>query len=162
MKKVFLSALIFAFVLSCEKKTENNITEVKKDSMAVNESDFTVEEIPHFCYVGAVGKDSVFVHIDDNLGTITGKIHYKNYEKDSSSGEIMGYKNGDTLKVDYVFNSEGMESTREIWFLQSKDELLEGIGTMDGEGNYTNPSQVKFEGGHLMKSVDCEGFEKNF
>ena len=114
------------------------------------------------CYMEAIGKDSLFAQVDNNLGTISGKLHYKNFEKDSSSGTIAGIQDGDTLKVDYVFQAEGTTSTREIWFLKKDGKLYEGIGAYDLSGvNYADPKQIKFEKGHVLSSVDCETIAAN-
>ena len=166
MKKIFFVLSSAAILFSCEKKeTVSNAASSTQDSLKINESDIQIEAIPHTCYSEAIGKDSVFVMLDDNLGTITGKMYYKNFEKDSSFGDVIGSKNGDTLKLNYTFQSEGMTSEREIYFLQKDGNLIEGIGDHKVEGNkdsYVNASKLKYEGGHILKQADCKNFEKKF
>lgn len=163
MKKYLLSTAAFLVLFSCEKKTENKVQDVSKDSVTINESDIQVEAIPHSCWLEVKANDSVMAVIDDNLGTVTGKLQFKNYQKDSSSGDIYGISVGDTIKVDYVFQSEGLESTREIWFLKKNGNLVEGIGEYDETGEkYKDPKAVKFEGGHSLSSADCKDFDKKF
>lgn len=157
--------MLFA-AISCEKKTDKNIDTSNSPDSVVNTDDSEPLEpsTVQNCYVGVTGKDSVFVSIDDNLGTFTGKMRYKNFEKDSSVGDLMGTKNGDTLKLNYTFASEGMSSDREIFFLMKDGKLLEGIGDHKVEGNkdmYANPAQIKYTGQELEKA-DCKNFEKNF
>lgn len=152
--------------ISCEKKTDKNIDTSNSPDSVVNTDDSQPLEpsTVQNCYVGVTGKDSVFVSIDDNLGTFTGKMRYKNFEKDSSVGDLMGTKNGDTLKLNYTFASEGMTSDREIFFLMKDGKLLEGIGDHKVEGNkdmYANHAQIKYTGQELEKA-DCKKFEKNF
>ncbi|OWK72968.1 hypothetical protein CBW16_12035 [Flavobacteriaceae bacterium JJC] len=167
MKNYILSAFIVITAVSCEKKiteTVDNQT-TPPDSVTVPESNEPVESSTlQTCYLAATGKDSVFVSLDDNLGTITGKMRYKNFEKDSSFGDVMGTQNGDTLKLSYTFQAEGSTSEREIYFLKKEGNLIEGIGDHKVEGNkdlYANPAKIKYDG-QALKQVDCKDFEKKF
>lgn len=167
MKKLILIPVIALAFSSCEKKSSEitTIDQSAADSVTVPESNEPIESSTvQNCYLGVTGKDSVFVSVDNNLGTITGKMRYKNFEKDSSFGDLMGSKNGDTLKLSYTFQSEGSTSEREIYFLHKGENLIEGIGNqkMDGmKSTYENPSQLKYEG-HNLKQVDCKDFDKKF
>ena len=167
MKNYILSAFIAIAALSCEKKSTEKVSSQTKapDSVTVRESNEPVEPSTlQSCYFAANGKDSVFVSLDDNLGTITGKMRYKNFEKDSSSGDVMGTQNGDTIKLSYTFQAEGTTSEREIYFLKKDGGLIEGIGDHKTESNkdlYANPTQLKYEG-NTLKQIDCNDFEKKF
>jgi hypothetical protein len=167
MKNLILSALMILTAVSCEKKTTETVDmqTTTPDSITVPESNEPVESSTlQTCYMEVTGKDTLFVSLDDNLGTITGKMRYKNFEKDSSFGDVMGTQNGDTIKLNYTFEAEGTTSDREIYFLRKDGNLIEGIGEHKTEGNrdfYANPAQLKYEG-HTLKSVDCTDFEKNF
>ena len=165
MKKLILSALIVSMTTSCDKKsTETIATSEPLDSLsALPETNEPIESSTlQTCYLQATGKDSVFVTLEDNLGTIIGKMRYKNFEKDSSSGDIVGSQNGDTLKLNYTFEAEGKTSEREIYFLRKGENIVEGIGdhtTVGAQSKYTNPSALKYEGSTL-KQVDCTDFDK--
>ena len=167
MKNLILSALFILTAASCEKKSTETVDTqtVNPDSITVPESNEPVESSTlQTCYMEVAGKDTLFVSLDDNLGTITGQMRYKKFEKDSSIGDVMGTQNGDTLKLSYTFEAEGTTSDREIYFLRKDGNLIEGIGEHKTEGNrdfYANPAQLKYEG-HTLKSVDCTDFEKNF
>ena len=167
MKKYCVVSIAFISLLSCEKKISEKISTQNSvsDSVAVPENTEPIESSTlQSCYLGISGKDSTMISLDDNLGTITGKMRYNNFEKDSSFGDIIGIKNGDTLKLNYTFQSEGLVSEREIYFLKKKDQLLEGIGDHKSDGNkdlYANPSKLKYET-TTLKQVDCKDFEKNF
>ncbi len=165
MKNYLFASLLLTAIISCEKKSTEivDIQTTPPDSLTVPESNEPIESSTlQTCYIGNTGKDSIYLTLDDNLGTFTGKLRYKNFEKDSSSGDVMGTQNGDTLKLNYTFASEGMTSDREIFFLRKGAELLEGIGEQNTEGsasNYANPSKLKYEG-NTLKQVDCTDFEK--
>lgn len=163
MKNITILSSALLLIFSCNKKLdETKIKDVTEDSQVVNSSDISVEEITSTCYFDDIKNDSVYLKITDNLGTITGKLRYKNYQKDSSNGDVMGFMSGDTLKLNYIFNSEGVSSTREIWFLKKNNLLVEGIGDQDGEGNYTNIKDIRFENGHSLQPEDCQKLEKYF
>lgn len=167
MKRYVFPLFIVLFATSCEKKiTENiNTSTTPPDSVTVPEYHEPVESSTlQTCYLGNVGKDSVFISLHDNLGTIIGTLRYKNFEKDSSAGDITGAKNGDTLKLQYSFESEGMKSEREIYFLVKEDQLVEGIGEQKTESNsakYKDYAKISFNGPSLHQT-DCQDFDKNF
>lgn len=164
MKNLIIIASVLFAVVSCEKKVDQTIDTSTQDSASLDSSQPIESSTVQNCYLGITGKDSVYVSIDDNLGTFTGKMRYKNFEKDSSNGDLMGTKNGDTLKLNYTFASEGMNSDREIYFLLKDGKLIEGIGEHKVEGNkdmYANPAQIKYTGQELEKA-ECKNFEKNF
>lgn len=151
--------------MSCDKKVESAVIDTNSDTILIPETNEPIASSTlQTCYMEAVKKDSVFVSLEDNLGTLTGKMRYKNFEKDSSYGTLVGFKNADTLKLMYTFQSEGTTSEREIYFVLKGDQLLEGIGphTEDGtKSTYSIPSKLKFDG-HALTQVDCTKFEKNF
>lgn len=165
MKKSILATLVLLAAFSCEKKETETLTKTPPESVVIPETNEPIESSTlQTCYLGATGKDSVFVSLDDNLGTLTGKMRYKNFEKDSSHGDLMGTKNGDTLKLTYTFESEGTKSDREIYFLQKEGNIIEGIGAHKTEGiqdKYESTANLKYEG-HNLKQVDCTDFEKKF
>lgn len=159
MKKVILLSALSVFLLNCNKKAEAPTAETTQPDTAVATEKVADTLTPKsFCYMGVTGKDTVFVSIDDNLGTITGKMATKNSEKDSNKGELSGFKSGDTLKLTYEFASEGKTGNKnDIYFLQTKDGLSEGIGDRDPETGtkYANESKIKYVGGRTLKTADC-------
>lgn len=167
MKNFILAVTIMLSLASCEKKVDQNIDiqSSKTDSTLIPEITTPIESSTlQSCFVGFTGKDSIFVSLDDNLGTITGKMYFKNNEKDSSIGDLMGTKSGDTLKLYYTFSSEGSNSEREIYFLKKDGNLIEGIGehaVENSKDSYTTPTKLKYTTPPL-KQADCEDFDKNF
>lgn len=159
MKKLILLGALSAFLINCNKKTEAPASKVEADTIAVEEPVIDTLGPKSFCYIGAIGKDSVFASIDDNLGTITGKLSYKNSEKDSSKGDVTGFKSGDTLKLTYEFSSEGKKSKRDIYFLQKDNTLTEGIGDHkeeDGQSKYADEKKISYKDGQKLTPADCK------
>ncbi|EJL75796.1 hypothetical protein [Chryseobacterium populi] len=158
MKKLILLSSFTIFLMNCNKKTETVTPKAETDSPAVAETVVDTLGPKSYCYVGAAGKDSVFASIDDNLGTITGKLSYKNNEKDSSKGDVTGFKSGDTLKLTYEFESEGSKSKRDIFFIQKGNTLTEGIGDHteeSGQSKYANEKKITYKDGPRLEAADC-------
>ncbi|MEJ5104335.1 hypothetical protein [Chryseobacterium sp. MYb328] len=163
MKKLILIVAVSAVMINCNKKTEAPAPKVNTDTIAVEEPVIDTLGPKSFCYVGVTGKDSVFASIDDNLGTITGKLSYKNSEKDSSKGDVTGFKSGDTLKLTYEFSSEGKKSKRDIYFLQKDNALTEGIGDHkeeDGQSKYADEKKISYKDGQKLSTADCKIVDK--
>lgn len=166
MKRILICSIIALAAVSCNKKTEtSNVNSADSSGVFTDEesvADSTLAATTG-CYMQVTGNDTLFAQIDDNLGTVTGKLHYKNHQKDSSFGDLLGSSVGDTIKVDYTFRSEGSLSTREIWFLKKDGKLLEGIGPFDKTGEkYANYKNIKFGDGHVLDAVDCKTIASKF
>ncbi|MDQ1162103.1 hypothetical protein QE422_002471 [Chryseobacterium sp. SORGH_AS 447] len=159
MKKLIVLSVLSAILLNCNKKAEAPVAEtVSSDTTAATEKVKDTLGPKSYCYMGVTGKDTVFVSIDDNLGTITGKMATKNSEKDSNKGDLTGFKSGDTLKLTYTFASEGKAGNKnDLYFIKTKDGLAEGIGERDEETGtkYTDEKKIKYAGGRTLKTADC-------
>lgn len=160
MKKYIVLGTLSVLAMSCNKKNETVKPVVTTDSLE-NPAEPVVDTLgaKTFCYLGATGKDSVFVSLDDNLGTLSGKMAYKNSEKDSSKGDLFGFKSGDTLKLTYEFASEGTTSKRDIYFIQKGNVLTEGIGDQKDENGtmrYTDEKKITYKDGQKLETVDCK------
>lgn len=161
-----LLSSIAVLLLNCTKKTDTSATDAAMAD-TTNSTGKVADTLgsKSYCYMGVTGKDTVFVTIDDNLVTITGKMASKNSEKDSNKGTLSGFKAGDTLKLTYEFASEGTAGNKnDMYFLQTKDGLSEGIGERDAETGtkYASENKIKFVGGRNLKIADCNTVAKAF
>lgn len=160
MKKYMVLAALSVLIISCNKKDETVKPVVPTDSLQTHQEPVAdTLGAKTFCYLGVTGKDSVFVSIDDNLGTLSGKMAYKNSEKDSSKGELFGFKSGDTLKLTYEFASEGTTSKRDIYFIQKGNVLTEGIGDQKDENGtmrYADEKKIAYKDGQKLETADCK------
>ncbi|MBB4805519.1 hypothetical protein HNP38_000791 [Chryseobacterium defluvii] len=163
MKKLILLGLFSVILMNCNKKTETVPAKTETDTTAATEAIIDTLGPKSFCYMSVTGKDTVFASIDDNLGTITGKISYKNNEKDSSKGDVTGFKSGDTLKLTYEFEAEGTKSKRDIFFIQKGKTLIEGIGAQkddNGQMKYANENKINYKDGYTLETADCKAVTK--
>ncbi len=81
------------------------------------------------------GKDSVTIEYTRKANNVSGKLRYAWFEKDKNNGTFVGVFDGDTLRADYTFQSEGMTSVREIVFVRNGEKLLQGNGEMTEKDN---------------------------
>ncbi|MEC5394312.1 hypothetical protein [Bergeyella sp. RCAD1439] len=163
MKKHLFMGIGTALLLTaCNKKNEITVSEtpdstgVFKDQISVADSTLAATTD---CYAYTGTKDSLYLQMDDNLGTITGKIRYAGTQ--NLSGDIVGTSHGDTIKVDCSYQSDGQEILKEIWFLKQNDRLREGTGKYDANLRYADPKTVKFEG-QTLAPVRCEEIQTHF
>jgi len=76
------------------------------------------------CYHATVGDSSSLLQIkDSSADQLTGELIFQNYEKDSSYGVFTGKFAADQLTIDFTFQSEGIESKRQIVLTKSADKL---------------------------------------
>jgi hypothetical protein len=111
------------------------------------------------CYVGTSGKDTIRMVLRKDGELVSGELDYLFYEKDKSRGRFDGRMKGDTLFADYVYSSEGVQSTREIAFLQSGNTLTEGYADameIDGKMTFRNPNKVKFGSSFVLTETECK------
>lgn len=147
--------LFFGAMISCSKKTPENLP-ANNDSIATDEfvNPDTVK-VAKNCYQSVTDQDTAFISVEDNLGTVIGHMEFKN-QKDNSEGDITGLSNGDTLKVTFLYESEGKSGSRDIWFLKKDKELIEAVGKYDASGEkYVDESKITFDGGTVYKETIC-------
>lgn len=165
MKKLVFIGFLSLVIISCEKKESTKNEPIISDSITTENVQQPIDTLgsKSFCFMKIIGKDTVAASFDDNLGTITGKLAYKNNEKDSSTGNISGFKSGDTLKMSYEFASEGTTSKRDIFFLQKNNSLYEGIGELKDNGGqmvYTDEKKISYPENQKFEQADCNAVNK--
>ncbi len=100
------------------------------------------------CYVSTTGRDLYTLNIQmQTEEKVSGKLAFKNFEKDSSSGIFTGtYKDG-ILLGDYTFQSEGMLSQMQVIFKKEGDNFVRGYGPVDSEtgSKFTDLSKITFD-----------------
>ena len=164
-QKINFIAAIFsaAFLFSCnggssaQQETELSPQQEMKPA-ATHEYVPTITQ-PPTCYALDNSKDKVLMQITINKNAVTGDLIYNYFEKDKNSGTIKGEMHGDTLLGTYTFMSEGTESKRDVAFLKTSDELVEGYGRIDtitGKPDLTDRSSIKFDNTFILKKTDCK------
>jgi len=87
------------------------------------------------CYVSRTDKDVYTLNIkNQDAASVSGTLAFKNFEKDSSSGNFAGTYNNGILFGDYSFASEGMDSVMEVAFKKEGDAFIRGYGPVIDQG----------------------------
>ncbi|WP_316844533.1 hypothetical protein [Pedobacter psychrodurus] len=147
--------LVFAtvpFVFACnqsEKKTDM----AKKDSVT-NEA----------CYAAVFEKDSAAMIVKTmSSGKVIGSLLVKYADKPENNGKISGKFNGDTLMVDYRFNT-GKDTTKAftnpLAFLKKDGKLIMGVAQIEttlGRSYFVKGKPINYEAGKFtFKEVSCK------
>lgn len=151
MKSYLSQGLLLLTLLPACSTSSKDADTLATDEIAVMIPDQT-------CYTGVIGKDSIFLQTEVFPTVVTGTLQYKNYEKDSSTGQIEGEMKGDTLLADYTFMSEGVESVAQVIFLVKGDTVLEGYGEMeekDGKMVFKDPGRISFDSSVKLNKTEC-------
>ncbi len=93
-----------------------------------------------------------------NNKQVAGTLEFKNFEKDSSHGTLVGIYENDLLVGDYSFSSEGMNSVRQVAFKKSQNGFVEGFGDVETKGNkevFKDSSKLTFDNSYEFKKVVC-------
>jgi len=111
--RFLLSTFIIIMVTSCNSNTNS---ETRKTDSVVNENTVEVDEtkLPQKaetsfagCYIKILKRDTMVLHLRQSGDSVSGKMNFDNYEKDSSSGDVKGVVDGGIIKLWYSFQSEG-------------------------------------------------------
>lgn len=99
------------------------------------------------------------MHIAVEGDTVRGKLQFKNYQIDGSSGTISGRFHGDTLLVHYDFFAEGTHNVTEEAFLKQGDQYIRGFGDRQeasGVYRFTDRQAIDFSDGQAFRPVTCD------
>ncbi len=109
------------------------------DSMKISTSQLVKPTSPQpivGCFAAALKNDRFYLHIVKQIeNDVSGKISLRNANKDSSHGDFSGTFDGTTLTGIYTFNSEGLQSKRELFFRATELGLLTGFGPIEEVGD---------------------------
>lgn len=140
-----LSFVLIAAACGSKQETEQT-TEPTSDNVSQQE---------HLCFLHLQKKDTVKMTLRIVGESISGDLAYNLYEKDRNNGSIRGTVAGDTIFARYTFNSEGVQSVREVAFLRNGNTLTEGYGALDDSGTtFLNRRDINFSG-IVLKETAC-------
>lgn len=124
------------------------------------------------CYMRVTGRDTLVVRLNQSVvrlnqsgDNIIGNIYYDNFEKDGSSGTASGKMVGDTIKLYYHFQSEGMKSVSELYFKVENNSLLSGNGEIAVKGDtayFSAPNNIQFPAEGRLRKLPCDSLTGKF
>ncbi len=112
-----------------------------------------------YCFSYAKEKNTVSLNYVAEGDSITGELFFDYYEKDANTGTVSGIRRGDTLFLNYLFDSEGVTSEREVVFLVTDSTAREGYGMMRQEGErmvFDNPQDLRFSDSFTLQAIPCD------
>jgi len=138
MKRLFvLISAVSLFLLSCQSDSKKYTT---VDSSIMSERQVEGES-PDQCFTYNKNNDNVSLLIyGTGSNKVIGKLSYNLDGKDKNDGEFYGYTIGDTIIVNYKFQSEGTWSKRQVAWIRQGDKFLEGYGE-----TYQDNDEVRFK-----------------
>ena len=148
MKNASIIALSLVIFASCnsEKKQESIKTKIKTRQTET-------------CYQYTKDSSKITLNIIKDNNIVTGNLTYDYYEKDKNKGTIKGELKSDTLFADYTFMSEGIESVREVVFINTVGGWVEGYGEIDdkdGKVIFKNRNKITFNNSAVLKETACQ------
>jgi len=147
---VLLLALIGFTAFSCNNEDTNKTAKKEEIQTPRTESDLN-------CF-SKNDRDTIVLSYRSIGDSVSGALQYHISQKDKNTGSFYGRFNGDTLFVEYVFQSEGMDSRRQMAFLKKDNTLIQGFGPTAEQGNrqyFTDKSQLRFDSGIELKKTSC-------
>ncbi len=154
-----LSVIILVFLAGCTSSHDEKVNASVNDSATVRSGSIPLKNNPSGCYAWHSGKDSAGLSLQVSGNKVTGTLNYNLYEKDSNKGSISGNIENDLIVADYTFQSEGMTSVREVVFKIDGDNLIEGFGDIDVEGDtarYKNKTELEYNTERPFVKTDCK------
>lgn len=150
---IALLLIVFSFY-ACNQSEEQVKGQLKHDTLAQKKGGL----IESSCYVYEQNGNSIRMEITNIIqDSIEGTLEVAYAEKDANQGTFKGVLKGDKLLATYTFNSEGIKSKREIAFLVQGEQLIEGYGELNDEGNaFKSADNIQYTSSMPLQKVDCD------
>jgi hypothetical protein len=151
-------AILGLVMVSCssgDSKMQNENPVVKEDSAQVNS---TGKINIAGCYIKILKRDTMVLHLQQTGTNVSGKMNFDNYEKDGSVGEVKGVIEKNTVKMWYSFQSEGMNSVMELYFMIEDSSVIQGVGPVITKGDtayFADHSAINFSKDQAFTKTDC-------
>ncbi|MGY3055185.1 hypothetical protein ACVWYG_003398 [Pedobacter sp. UYEF25] len=155
MKKLsWLSVILFSIV-SCTNNPKSE-QESSTNQEVVTSKNSDQANLQLGCYQYAEKGDLINMEITELGEKVTANLNIAYAEKDANKGKFVGRLTGDKLIGNYTFNSEGVESVRQVAFLVNNNQLFEGYGEMGADGTkFKDIRTIKYPTNMPLKKVDC-------
>jgi hypothetical protein len=156
MKKLALLTFALITIVACKHNTKtDNQTVIEKEKPVIKTS--LKPTLETGCYNFKSESNNIQMEITEVNEKVMGILNIAYAEKDANQGKFVGTLNGDKLIGTYTFNSEGIESSREMAFLIKDDQLIEGYGDLNEDGTkFKDVNTVKYTSTMPLTKVDCD------
>ncbi len=144
----YLMLIALITLISCNGRTDEKRAAIGSEPVSE----------PLSCYTFIKNMDTISLSFTVEQNRATGDLNYNFFEKDDNIGTIDGTMHGDTLFADYVYQSEGKTSEREVAFLRRGDTMVEGFGEIkqeSGKSTFKNRKMLYFESNLVLNKTAC-------
>ncbi|WP_309613286.1 hypothetical protein [Flavobacterium sp.] len=146
--RILFSIAFLTLFVSCKKETVTTTKVIEKTKQSALEDEYYVYD-----QKGSKVELQLF-HLA-NSDSVGGTLNFAFAEKDSNHGDIFGKVTNGILIADYVFQSEGKESVRQVAFKFKDDKAILGYGDMTSDGtHFKDVTKVKFDSGVPLTKAD--------
>lgn len=147
MKQLCFLACVMLTIIACKNNTNTESETVIKETQSLETG----------CYVYNNNGNIIKMELTEVNEHVTGTLIMAYAEKDANQGNFAGKLQGDKLIGTYTFQSEGIESSREVAFLVQGDQLIEGYGTRNADGtNFEDVSDLSYTSTMPLKKTACK------
>lgn len=158
MKRIILSfAFLLLTLISC-RNDNPKAGSLQTESDSGTETQI-VEPSGNHCYRSTANNSQIEISFNVNSHQeVNGTLSYNLSGKDKNEGRINGEMAGDTLIADYMFDSEGVTSVRQVVFLLQEGTLIEGYGDVVQANDriyFKNRKSLKFDSRNTLQKVEC-------
>jgi len=151
---LFFVSLLAAGCSQNEKQTDSSNVAANNSAIATKDSYSMVG-----CRQMIIGKDTANIALQESGDSLYGPLEYKRFEKDSNKGIVCLLKRNGRAEGWYNFQSEGMNSVRQVIFKLSGDSLSEAYGDITVKGDtamFKYPHALQFEEKHSFVKTNCK------
>lgn len=152
MKKLLLFSIVILLLIGCK----NEPKETPAPTLPVAEETLPPPAPKFECYLYNANGSIVSLDVNYEENSVYGSLTYRLKEKDANTGTFTGKIENDILIADYKFQSEGMESMRQVAFQLKDGKAVEGYGEMTEDGTkFKDVSKLQFDSTMPLSSHDC-------
>lgn len=115
---------------ACGQNAEEQATEQPADTVAATVHHTTTTQ----CYLhteGTKNQDSTFLQLSITDNIVRGTLSHLPYEKDRSTGELHGTKDGDIINATWVYMQEGMQDSMAVSFILAAAGITQKQASID-------------------------------
>ncbi|MGN7783580.1 hypothetical protein ACTJIJ_03605 [Niabella sp. 22666] len=154
---IFLASILFA----CNSAPQQS-DGPSKDSTAAVMADKAEPVAGEQCYLFVAAKDTYALKLNIIDTSVKGTAAFKNFEKDSNHGTVEGSVDGDIIRLWYNFQSEGMNSVRELYLKKEGDKLVSGTSNEASRADtaYVPDAKAVVYNGPVYIKSDCSAAPK--
>ena len=153
-KKIVLVSFIAFTFFHCKNK-EENVEDINVED--TSETDNTITPtLEKGCYMYNENGSFVNMEIIKNENPIEGDLIYAYAEKDKNIGKFIGELKDDKLIGTYTFQSEGVESKRQVAFMLKDNQLVEGYGELTDDGTmFKDVNSISYSSTMPLTKINC-------